>query len=470
MIQIVLRFVLGIILLAGWSQAQESREQPAAAMEGPVVFYDYACFKNIDDSSRTKLELYFSVFQNSLTFQNISEAEWRSDFRLNIKLLRGDSIAVSDSSDHVVTAEKEPQQQGKTTLLTESFWLAPGEYDLTIEIRDLAAGVRTSRSSLIDIPDFSENHLQLSGIELAEEIKETGASNAFTKYGKQVLPNPSKMYNVRRPFMFYYFEIYSLLFTETPDGMKKYSVAAHIEDGKDQVLVSGKEKIRIKVGSSSVIFDRIRISSLNTLPEMDSIKKLTLVIKVKDYDSEQTAVAEKEFYYIPRDANEPIATGQTISDERLEEIYEELKPIAVSGELDIFDELNSGGKMNLIRDFWKKRDPTPETPENEYMIDYYNKLQYVKESFAEGSRSGIKTDRGRIYLKYGPPTQIIRHDNDIGMKPYIEWIYYMDSRRIFIFANLEGFGKYRLIHSTWHGELSDDDWQKRIMIKPGEMY
>src|SRR5689334_23561924 len=58
--------------------------------------------------------------------------------------------------------------------------------------------------------------------------------------------------------------------------------------------------------------------------------------------------------------------------------------------------------------FWLRRDPTPDTIENEYREEHYERIAYANERFASG-KPGWKTDRGRIYILYGKPDEIDDH-------------------------------------------------------------
>jgi GWxTD domain-containing protein len=62
----------------------------------------------------------------------------------------------------------------------------------------------------------------------------------------------------------------------------------------------------------------------------------------------------------------------------------------------------------FIENFWLRRDPTPDTPENEYKEEHYRRIAYANERFSSGI-PGWKTDRGRIYIMWGPPDQIETH-------------------------------------------------------------
>ncbi len=65
-------------------------------------------------------------------------------------------------------------------------------------------------------------------------------------------------------------------------------------------------------------------------------------------------------------------------------------------------------REQFIEQFWLRRDPTPDTVENEYKEEHYRRIAYANEHFASGI-PGWKTDRGRIYITFGPPDEIESH-------------------------------------------------------------
>lgn len=62
----------------------------------------------------------------------------------------------------------------------------------------------------------------------------------------------------------------------------------------------------------------------------------------------------------------------------------------------------------FIEDFWRKRDPDPDTDENEFREEYYERIAYANQHYASGI-PGWKTDRGRIYIMYGKPDELETH-------------------------------------------------------------
>ncbi len=67
-------------------------------------------------------------------------------------------------------------------------------------------------------------------------------------------------------------------------------------------------------------------------------------------------------------------------------------------------------REQFIESFWLRRDPTPDTVENEFKEEHYRRIAYANERFASGI-PGWKTDRGQIYIKYGPPDEIDDHSS-----------------------------------------------------------
>ncbi|HUR99682.1 MAG TPA: GWxTD domain-containing protein [Pyrinomonadaceae bacterium] len=65
-------------------------------------------------------------------------------------------------------------------------------------------------------------------------------------------------------------------------------------------------------------------------------------------------------------------------------------------------------RENFIENFWRRRDPNPDTEENEYREQYYERIAYANEHFSSGI-PGWKTDRGRIYIAWGKPDSIETH-------------------------------------------------------------
>src|SRR5271165_2781842 len=123
-------------------------------------------------------------------------------------------------------------------------------------------------------------------------------------------------------------------------------------------------------------------------------------------------------------------------------------------------------REQFIEQFWLRRDPTPDTEENEYKEEHYRRIAYANERFASGI-PGWKTDRGRIYITYGPPDEIEDHSSGgsydrpyeegggtTSTFPFVDWTY----------RYIEGVGsniKIEFVDTTMSGEF-------RMTMDPSE--
>jgi GWxTD domain-containing protein len=88
---------------------------------------------------------------------------------------------------------------------------------------------------------------------------------------------------------------------------------------------------------------------------------------------------------------------------------EDVRWIITDEERSAFKQLsNDEERDQFIEAFWARRDPTPDTPENEFKEEHYRRIAYANEHFPAGI-PGWKTDRGRIYVMYGPADEIESH-------------------------------------------------------------
>jgi len=92
-------------------------------------------------------------------------------------------------------------------------------------------------------------------------------------------------------------------------------------------------------------------------------------------------------------------------------LNEDVSYIITQEERDAFKKLQTDDEREqFIEQFWLRRDPTPDTVENEFKEEHYRRIAYANEHFASGI-PGWKTDRGRIYIMYGAPDDIDDHSS-----------------------------------------------------------
>jgi GWxTD domain-containing protein len=130
-------------------------------------------------------------------------------------------------------------------------------------------------------------------------------------------------------------------------------------------------------------------------------------------------------------------------DEDFEDIIDILRYIATDKEISKLEDLKGQERKEYWIQFWKKRDPYPETARNEFMIEFFKRAKYADKKFGSIER-GSKTDRGRIYILLGEPDQIETQPMSTNSPAYEIWYYFSPSRK-FIFVDRLGFGDYELV-------------------------
>ena len=90
-------------------------------------------------------------------------------------------------------------------------------------------------------------------------------------------------------------------------------------------------------------------------------------------------------------------------------VDEDVRWIITDQELSAFKHLsNDEERDSFIETFWQRRNPSPDSPENEFREEHYRRIAYANEHFAAG-KPGWKTDRGHIYISFGKPDSIESH-------------------------------------------------------------
>ena len=133
------------------------------------------------------------------------------------------------------------------------------------------------------------------------------------------------------------------------------------------------------------------------------------------------------------------------SDDEYNEMVEQLRYIATPEEMKKLKWLKDPRKRREGYDkFWRDKDPTPGTEFNELKEEYLDRVRYAEKNFGMGDL-GWRSDRGKIYILYGPPDEIDSHPFEAATRPYEIWYYY-DLNLKFIFIDRYGFGRYELLY------------------------
>ena len=130
--------------------------------------------------------------------------------------------------------------------------------------------------------------------------------------------------------------------------------------------------------------------------------------------------------------------------------------------LNLYKDLSVDAKRRWLTEFWTRRDLSPGVARNETRENFYEAVAYANQQFRIGGRRttpGWRTDRGRIYAKYGPYDEFLDRVSVGNAPPYQVWRYTRQKDRYFIFVDKNNLGEFQLIYTNDLTEVSRPDWQ-----------
>jgi len=100
-----------------------------------------------------------------------------------------------------------------------------------------------------------------------------------------------------------------------------------------------------------------------------------------------------------------------------------MRYILSESEWNIADELSYNDLETWFKSYWQKKDPSPETPFNEIMYTFFQRVDQTNRLYAQRFKEGWETDRGKSYLLYGKPDRQDVNRTSVSAKPYEVWYY-----------------------------------------------
>ena len=159
---------------------------------------------------------------------------------------------------------------------------------------------------------------------------------------------------------------------------------------------------------------------------------------------------------------------QSYSDPQVTQCLDYLYNLSDKTEIAEGQRITASGNNDKAREFlikfWLKK--FPQNPAQEW-VKYLTRIEQCNKMFSTMLRKGYLTDRGRVYLEYGPPNNIVEATDPSIAYPYQIWQYYTlthsQFNKKFVFFNFTGaMNEYTLIHSDARGEPQNDNWQQVI--------
>lgn len=432
--------------------------------------FDYAQFAY--DSSNNFVEFYYSFNQG--TMKTVSDSlgnQVNAILKISISdSLTGEFLVNNQwKVSHYINSDESEETQSLIGVI--GFILPEGA--LKIEITGTDLNNTSNSKNIVDnirVHPIIEDEVGISDIQLAYKMIQ-GSENQnsiFYKNTYEVIPIPNLVFGKNQPVLFFYVELYNLENLGIDESKLKWNQLIFNSRGN---IVNGKDKYFSKNVDSRVEVGSFVIANLPT-------DTYTLVLQLIDSLHNKGVSTSKKFFVYNPDlfVDDTAGTGNlsllattfgSMSEEELDDIFEKSKYIATSAEIDRYKRLtNEEGKRQFMNEFWNARDLVSESRKNEFFLSYFQRVDIANSRYTTLAKSGWKTDRGRIYLMYGEPSEIERYPSQIETRPYEIWYYNeLEGGVQFIFADLLGFSDYSLVHSTKRGELRDDSWARRIYVR-----
>jgi GWxTD domain-containing protein len=457
---ILLGITFSLFLLAGKSSS--------APKDSRMLSFDadYAAFRIPGDTTDAYIEIHYDLRRNQLKYEPVENGyEAILDFQLNLKDRDGKLLdSLSWKAANTIAKLSSLDNTGYLISDMISDKLPAGFYRVELFVTN---GNKTGAASFpMEVPVFKGDRPMLSSLELAYQIK-PDTSGKFVKNGLHVMPNPSSQFLQDNKKVNFYAEGYGLDTTAAADSMFFVSMEILTPDGQ---LVKSMPPISYhKPGESAVIATDFPIDSLKSgdydlrVKLSDGVNNVTAIRQfsvVVSHEVARTAMMNGLLRDYP-EANNIVTTDDA------KKFRDEIVLIATPDELKLFDSLNLTGKAAFQKDFWNRRNPDPNSSQNAFELEHYRRVKYVSENYGQfkGGHAGWKTDRGRVYVMYGEPSDIERYPQSLEARAWERWWYNgLEGGVYFIFVDFENAEDYTLVHSSKRDEVKDESWEEKIKM------
>jgi GWxTD domain-containing protein len=350
------------------------------------------------------------------------------------------------------------------------FVLAPGEYKINLELKDLLADNPSIKGSMPIKIRSIEGETQISDIQIAEFATPGNESSIFHKSGYEIIPRISTFYPQELDRIPYYAEIYHADLLASPEFGLKQSI---IDKETGLELEEYTNYFRYKSAAVVPVLKQLDISQLTS----GSYYLQLAVLRQDLSEVYSTAYSFDRSKTIELDLDEmnlilDPAFAESIKSDSAKYYLASIIPITTpDAARKILSTLKSGNAEQaslLIQSFWKA---TSKASAYEDWMKYKAQVQLVENLYATNFQAGYETDRGRVYLQYGSPTTIVKREASAAEYPYEIWQFNKIGRfsnKRFIFYNPDLLGEnYRLLHSDLIGEIKNNNWPSALSARSG---
>lgn len=396
-----------------------------ATAHAPEFNADIVAFKD-DSTDATRLTLYSRIAYDKLSFVK-RDSVFYGFYEIDIAFTdKSGRLAYEEVFTDTICTTNYQRTIAKDIFHSNSFTftLLPGTYTAQIKITDLESKREYKEIRTVVVKNFTRIGVHLSTVMLVHTRFDSLSGKV------EYYPNLSAAIIQDKTEPQLYYEAYVI--DRALDSLYlTYNIV--LKSYKDEV-VDEYTRVFLSTGKKTRILDTLSMQKLksgNYLLTISAIDKFTKQV----YD-------KTTLFFFTR------VSGLAMFIRNLDEAIEQLEYIADGDEIDKMREAKTQEeKLKRFNAFWARVDPTPDTPENELMIEYYSRIEFANQNFSSYF-PGWKSDMGRVYIKYGPPDFIERQPFSMDSQPYEVWEYYQHNIRL-IFVDTSGFGNYRLVRPEW---------------------
>lgn len=429
----------------------------AFSVEFNILQYRY-------DDSKTLLEFNYQLHNDSLQYKLSKDSSLLANLEFNVIISSTGIESVNNSWEF-----KYQRGQSDSSLVLfdkRYFTLFPGQYDYNITIVN-GSKPNETYTGKIYVRDFNKKSVLISDILLAHQIDNfdsTQHNPLFKKNRLFVIPNVEHTISGIYPYLKYYYEVYNIDTSNTNNIEIEYIIQTG--DNRD---VSSYKKKKGTVGTS--FYD-------NGLIPVDTLKNGVYRLLVNVYNNNVLLQSQLTKFYVldpTRDFHITEKYVENISferspfaimnEERVRYEYETMKILLTDFEVEKYEMLNSlRAQQRALYTYWYERDPDTTTAVNELMTKFQERIEYASKYFSRGDiMPGWKTERGRIMLKYGFPTNREVFRAKEGKKAAEEWQYDdLLGGSYFFFVDRYSDNSFILVHSTVPNEVKNYNWFKEF--------
>ncbi len=430
------------------------------------AYLNYTIFKSAEDGPY--IETYLSVAGESVVFKKNDKNLFQSIIEVSLIFRQGEVIVDFDKYELFSPEIEDTAFIGFNFLDQQRYFIPEGNYVIEITISDKNAEKKPYNAIQPVSIFFEKDKVCFSGIELIDSLKQTGDQTILTKGGYDMIPMVHNFFPESKKELTFYTEIYNAGKQFGAD--QKFLISCYIKSFETNNIL--KDYVSYKKSDSKDIIPFLSEYDLTRLPSGN----YKLVIELRD--KQNTLIASNELFFqrsnpaihFSLDELAAINIESTFASrmtnvDTLNEFIRCLAPIATEMERNFIyrqlDQSDLKTKQQFLYNFWEIRNPY--NPAQAWS-DYYDLVIIVNAAYKTAIQKGYDTDRGRVYLKYGPPNTISESYNEPNSYPYEIWQYYElagnQRNKKFVFYAFDLItNSFKLLHSDAIGEISNYRWQ-----------